>query len=140
MCSMPLVHLDCVLIDDSAECLDLVHRSLTNSRLGISPAKFLDAEEALEYLREHRVDFVVTDRRMPRMNGAEFIAEFRKWDQRTPVIMVSADASVADNPLQDGADAFIRKDEIAAKLCPLIEELFTTHDSATHFPPRLKAS
>jgi CheY-like chemotaxis protein len=137
---MPLVHLNCVLIDDSPECLELVHRSLTNSRLGVSPTKFLDAEEALEYLREHRVDFVVTDRRMPGMSGAEFIAEFRKFDQRTPVIMVSADASMVDDPLKDGADAFISKDAIAQRLCPLVEELFTTQVAAAHVTTRLKAS
>lgn len=46
--------------------------------------------EGLEKFRQHNVDLVITDNMMPVMNGLEMIAEIRKTDTKTPIILVTA--------------------------------------------------
>ena len=56
--------------------------------------KARDGEEALEVLRrEHdRVDLVITDLQMPKMNGFELGEQLRTEYPRLPVIYMSSDA------------------------------------------------
>ncbi|MEM0938845.1 MAG: response regulator [Bacteroidota bacterium] len=47
-------------------------------------------KDALELLKYESVDIVVSDMKMPVMNGLELIREIRKFDRRTPCVMLSA--------------------------------------------------
>ena len=46
--------------------------------------------EALEVYKKHKPDIIISDIKMPKMNGLEFAAEIRKVDKSTPIIMVTA--------------------------------------------------
>lgn len=49
-----------------------------------------NGKEALEKYAHNDIDLVITDIRMPDMNGPEFIHALRKTDKETPIIVLSA--------------------------------------------------
>jgi len=49
-----------------------------------------DGEEALSIYKKHNPDIIITDIKMPNMNGLEFIKKIRENDHDTPIIVTSA--------------------------------------------------
>ena len=49
-----------------------------------------NGQEALDYIKENRVDLVILDVFMPFMNGVEFLKKLREQKLKTEVIMVTA--------------------------------------------------
>lgn len=119
-----MVHpLKCAAVDDDRNCLELIGCYLAESRLEMQTAKFLDAETALETLKHEHVDLVITDLRMPGMDGLMFIAEFRRIDRNTPIIAISSDDSLSHEALARGANAFVAKDELSKQLVQTVTEM-----------------
>lgn len=55
--------------------------------------KVLEAEngiEALEVYQQHKPDIIISDIKMPKMNGLEFAERIRKEDKATPIIIATA--------------------------------------------------
>jgi CheY-like chemotaxis protein len=48
-----------------------------------------DGEEALKLLEEERIDLVIADYQMPRMNGKELIGRINKFHPFLPVILIT---------------------------------------------------
>ncbi len=69
------------------------------------------AHEALELCGKQRFDVVVTDYKMPKMNGVEFIGRLRKQQQSTlGVILVSGFTDTLGlNESNTGADIVLQK-------------------------------
>lgn len=49
-----------------------------------------DGEEALSLYKKHNPDIIITDIKMPNMNGLELIKKIRENDHDTPIIVTSA--------------------------------------------------
>jgi CheY-like chemotaxis protein len=97
-----------LLIDDNK--LGLAARKAVLEEHGYEVETATNGQEALERCAEKSFELVVTDYRMPRMNGAEFIQEFRLRDQNTPVILLTGYADTLGlNEKNTGADAVIQK-------------------------------
>ncbi len=66
---------------------------------------------ALEVLAEADVDAILTDLKMPQMNGLELLAEVRRRQPATPVIMLTAHGTIgsAVEALKRGAFDFLTK-------------------------------
>lgn len=78
-----------LLVDDDPEVLRVTGELL--ERLGYHVIQRPDALSALALLRGgERVDLVITDYRMPNMNGAELVTELRRTLPDVPVIMLTA--------------------------------------------------
>jgi len=71
-----------------------------------------DGQEALERLAENEVDVVVSDIRMPRMDGMELLRQVRRRDQTTQVILITAygDVPQAVEAMKQGAYDFLEKE------------------------------
>ena len=71
-----------------------------------------NGEEALEVLADNEVDVVVTDIRMPRMDGMELLREIRRRDQTTQVILITAygEIPLAVEAMKQGAYDFLEKE------------------------------
>ena len=98
------------LVDDDDGSRDAMTRTL--ERVGYSLHAFASAEEALEKLRDgEQVDAIVSDVRMPGMDGYEFLREVRAEYPNLPFLLVTAYADVKDAvaALQEGADDYLTK-------------------------------
>ena len=49
-----------------------------------------DGLEALDIYKKYKPDIIISDIKMPRMNGLEFASEIRKVDKETPIIIATA--------------------------------------------------
>jgi CheY-like chemotaxis protein len=97
-----------LLVDDNAHGLSA--RRCVLEELGHRITTASSAAEALEHFNSHKFDLLVTDYKMPRMDGVELIARIRKQSPETPVILLSGfvDAlGLSEN--NTGADVVIQK-------------------------------
>jgi len=85
-----------LIVDDSPVMLTFIRRVMTLSGLEVGECmEASDGQEALERLRSHPVDVILTDINMPRMNGEEFLRRLEEDAQlRTvPTLVISTDAT-----------------------------------------------
>lgn len=64
------------------------------------------AESALDRIQTRRPSVVITDQRLPGMSGSEFIAKLQTLPASPPVILCSADDSLAEQAKEAGAFDF----------------------------------
>src|SRR5262252_9217290 len=95
-----------LLVDDSRDGL-LVRRMLLEE-LGYSVQIALNGEEGLKLFENSRFDVVVTDYRMPGMDGLQLIGRIRQLEPNARVIMLSGFVEPLGLTEQNtGADAVI---------------------------------
>jgi DNA-binding NtrC family response regulator len=78
-----------LVVDDNAALAENLAEIITDTDLGDVVVADSGAR-ALEVLRSEHIDLMLTDMRMPGMNGSELIREARKSDPTLPVIVMSA--------------------------------------------------
>lgn len=82
-----------LLVDDELEILRSLGEIL--NRFGYKVISKPDAQAALAAIREGvRIDLVITDYRMPGMDGLEFVNALRLLNPSVPVIMLTAYGAV----------------------------------------------
>ena len=98
-----------LFVDDEAVACRAMKRQF--ARAGYECAAFTDAREGLAWFGEHGADLVVTDLRMPGMDGYELIATLREVDPEVPIVVITAYPSVegAVEAMKRGASDFIKK-------------------------------
>jgi len=98
-----------VFIDDDPKAGELLLRFSEDAPFGCHV--FQDPVAAMQYLEERGADLVITDLRMPGMNGMEVLARVRQMDAGMPVIMVTGYSTVesAIEAMRLGATDFIKK-------------------------------
>jgi two-component system chemotaxis response regulator CheY len=97
-------------VDDSPSMRLLVKLSLEESGHQVLVAN--DGLEGLEVLGREKVDLIVTDINMPKMNGIEFIQKLRAQGVRfTPVLVLTTEAGQAlkDQARKAGAAGWLVK-------------------------------
>lgn len=84
-----------------------------------------DGEEALELLRAHPADLLVTDIRMPRMDGIELVSRLGELEHPPMVLVVSGydDFSYAVEMLRSGAQDYLLKPVEREQLYHALEKL-----------------
>jgi two-component system chemotaxis response regulator CheY len=80
-------------VDDSASMRQMVSHVLREAGFRVIEAS--DGEEALELAACSRVDAVITDHNMPRMDGLSLVRMLRKMDEyvRTPIVLLTTESS-----------------------------------------------
>ena len=120
------------LVDDEPGVLKGMARAL--SALGCEINCFESAPECLKQLRSLECDLLVTDVRMPEMDGIELLTEARKVVPYLPVLVVTAyaDVQLAVKALKAGAVDFIEKPLIKDAFLNIVE---TTLKQSSHTRP-----
>ena len=96
-------------VDDSRAVRTLLRRELAGLQVEVLEAE--DGLQALERLRSSRVDLVLLDVTMPRMDGVETLRAMRQAGDRTPVIMLTSESGtrVVDHALSLGVRDYVLK-------------------------------
>lgn len=91
-----------LFVDDEAHILSSIRRLIRPLRLNTYFAN--SAAEGLEILAEHPIDLVVSDMRMPEMDGAAFLSEVsQRWPDCIKMLLTGyADISSTIKALNDG--------------------------------------
>jgi CheY-like chemotaxis protein len=79
-----------LIIDDEPAVLFALSEALADRRRGVKVATAANGNEAVAILESEKVDLVVTDLRMPEMDGFELIAWLRRTFPQLPVIVMTA--------------------------------------------------
>lgn len=97
-----------LVVDDEAQITRVLKTSLSSQGYGIRTAA--DGEEALQVIQEWSPDLIITDLRMPNMNGLELCREVRK-ESRVPIIVLSVkgEETIKVQALDAGADDYVTK-------------------------------
>jgi CheY-like chemotaxis protein len=96
------------LVDDNAH--GLAARKNVLEELGHQTVTASSGVEALEYIATQKFTLVVTDYKMPRMDGLELIVRLREHSPYLPVILISGFVEALGlNEQNTGADIVIQK-------------------------------
>lgn len=76
-----------LVVDDERDVLDMIEVGLGLDGYDVLLAE--SGERALELIAGHPIDLVISDLRMPGMNGVETIVRLREIAPRLPVIVVT---------------------------------------------------
>ena len=70
-----------------------------------------DAETGLKSFQREAIDLIVTDLKLPGMNGLEFLQEAKRWNASVPVVVMTAYGSVetAVEAMKAGASDYVLK-------------------------------
>lgn len=108
------------VVDDSAVVRGLIRRFLEKSGVATVVAAAADGQSALRVLSKTKVDVVVLDIEMPRMDGLTALPLMLKQDPALQVVMTSTlslrNAKIAMTALEKGAKDFLPKPEISGEL------------------------
>ena len=79
-----------------------------------------NGQDALEYARSEEYDGIILDIMMPRIDGLTVLKRLREEGNRTPVLLLTAKAEVADRieGLDLGADDYLDKPFSAGAIAP----------------------
>jgi len=103
-----------LIVDDSSTMRAVVRKAIKVSGFDVGEYReAADGQEALETLRGHWVDVVLTDINMPRLSGLELVAKMKEDEllNSIPVIMVSTEGSETkvQESIRLGASGYIKK-------------------------------
>ena len=102
--------MDTILIVDDEKNYPLVLSAVLQEE-GFETLTANSGEEALEIIENSDVDLVLTDMKMPKMDGIELLEQIKLKDAELPVIMMTAHGTVekAVESMQKGAYNYILK-------------------------------
>ena len=98
-----------LVVDDEADIRSQLVRLYDQNGYTVVPVS--SAEDALEQLAEGNIDFVITDIKLPGMDGVELIAHMKENYPDVPVIAITGYSNIetAINVLKHGACDFVVK-------------------------------
>lgn len=80
-------HRNILIVDDNPEQCEILSELV--SELGHTAYTAADGEMALQLFQERRIDLVITDIKMPRMDGMTLLEKIRQRDPKVRVIVVT---------------------------------------------------
>ena len=97
-----------LVVDDEPQISRVLKTTLSSQGYGVRTAS--DGEEALAEMQDWAPDLIITDLRMPRMDGLELARRVRK-ENRTPIIVLSVkgEEAIKVAALDAGADDYVTK-------------------------------
>jgi DNA-binding NtrC family response regulator len=98
-----------LIVEDDPDVRAMLTRTLGCSGYAVDSAA--DGGEALDKFRDNRFNLVITDVRLPQMNGLQLLDEIKKAEPLVPVIVITGYGSVqnAVMAMQSGASDYLLK-------------------------------
>jgi two-component system response regulator YesN len=114
-----------LVVDDEAIVLESVSQVLMSQFKGIQIETARNSREGLIKVEHFRPNIIMTDIKMPGMNGIEFIERIRKVDKVVKIIIVSAHDhfEFAKEAVKYGVEDYVLKPLTKSKLIELISQV-----------------
>jgi signal transduction histidine kinase len=98
-----------LIVDDEEDVRDMLHLSLSSMGYDVLDAE--DGIEALQIFRDAHPQIILTDIKMPSMDGIELLKELKREDPDAEVIMITGhgDMNLAIKSIQHEATDFVPK-------------------------------
>jgi PAS domain S-box-containing protein len=99
-------------VDDDPQFVELVGSHIEKLDSSFTVLSETDPESGLERLETDRVDCIISDFQMPKLDGIEFLREVRQEYPNLPFIMFTGKGSeeIASKAVNEGATAYFQKD------------------------------
>ncbi len=112
-----------LVVDDEPLVRGSLTELLTLSGYTVSSAN--NGKEAIDFLKNYTVDLVISDIKMPEMDGTQLLRQIKKDHQDTPVIMITGYGSIenAVEAVKEGAYDYITKPIVDSEIKLVIERL-----------------
>jgi DNA-binding NtrC family response regulator len=119
-----------LVVDDEANLRKVLVAQL--ARDGYEVHAVEDGQAAQDFLAEHHIDLVITDLRMPRVDGMELLRWALAEDPERPVVMITAHGTIdtAVEALKLGAFDYITKPFDKDELRRIVAKALKTRDLA----------
>lgn len=116
--------LSILIVDDEQMMRDLLQRILTRDGYVVTVAE--DGETALRVLETQRVDLIMSDIKMPGMNGFDLLKIVKREYPETVVIMMTAygDTYTVKDALMLGADEYVSKPFKSHEITLVVERAY----------------
>jgi two-component system, NtrC family, response regulator AtoC len=121
-----------LVVDDEPNLRRVLSAQLMRDGYEVHTAE--DGASGLAMLQEHHIDLVITDLKMPRMDGLELLRRALELDGELPVVMITAHGTVdnAVEALKTGAFDYITKPFDQGEVRIIVQKALRTRDlSAT---------
>jgi two-component system, NtrC family, response regulator AtoC len=111
-----------LIVEDEPRMRRLLEISLGEDGHSVQTAE--DAEKGLASLRKNNIDLVVTDLKLPGMNGLEFLQEGKRLNPALPFVVMTAYGSVetAVDAMKAGASDYVLKPFTMAEMKLVIKK------------------
>jgi len=105
----PEIEANILVVDDEPDFRELFAEIIT--RLGYQVVTAANGLEALEFIRQQKIDVALIDFQMPQLNGLELLHEIKKIDEEIAVLFVTGHGSIesAVAAIKQGAYDYITK-------------------------------
>jgi CheY-like chemotaxis protein len=112
--------LEILVVEDDPDSRGFLARLLQDCGARITTAA--DGEEAIQAASTGLYDLILTDLRMPVMDGMDLLRSLRRLSISTHVVMITAYGDVGDftEAMDLGADAFVRKPFTVSQILEVI--------------------
>lgn len=119
-----------LVVDDSPTQLHQMKMVLEQEGFLIQTA--VDGSDALCSIQENPPLLVVTDLKMPEMNGLELVGAIKSISPSIPVILTTSQGSeeIAANALRKGASSYVPKRELTSTLAEVVRQVLSVNDAA----------
>ena len=120
-----------LIIDDNKYMKIALSMLLEES--GFEPQTADDGASALDNIKTDKPSLVFLDKKLPDYDGITLLREIKCFDEKIPVIMLTAysEQSYADEAINNGAFAFVTKPFNNEELISIIEKALTTDGHST---------
>jgi two-component system, NtrC family, response regulator AtoC len=120
-----------LVVDDEANLRKVLAAQLARDGYEVHTAE--DGEAALAFLKEHHIDLVITDLRMPKVDGMDLLRAALRDDPSRPVVMLTGVGTVdnAVEAMKTGAFDFISKPFDQGEVRVVVKKALRTRDLAS---------
>src|SRR4051812_10337296 len=117
-----------LVVDDEPNLRRVLSAQLERDGYDVHTAE--DGEQALLVLKEHHLDLIITDLRMPKLDGMELLRRAVAIDDELPVVMITAHGTVdnAVEALKTGAFDYLTKPFDQAEVRAIVRKALRTRD------------
>ena len=100
-----------LIVDDELNILALLTMIISEEKTNHQVTTTSNPLEVLELVKTEDYDLVISDLKMPGMNGVELITEIRKMDSNIPILIITGSDSIksAQEAIHKGAYNYITK-------------------------------